>query len=54
MNEETPLGPLNKAARALMRLPIEVHRERLPDFGLTAAARSWSGSVPRRGPMTPR
>lgn len=52
--DETPLGPLNKLARALLRTPIEHHRERLTEFGLTPAARSWGGSVPRRGPMTPR
>lgn len=54
MNEETPLGPLNKLARSLMRTPIEGHRDRLAEAGLTPAARSWAGEAPRRGPMTPR
>lgn len=51
---ETPLGPLNKLARALMRTPIKAHRERLPEFGMVAASRSWAGDTPRRGPMTPQ
>jgi glutathione S-transferase len=50
---ETPLGPLNKLARALMRTPVHTHRDRLPEFGLAAAARSWAGEEYRRGPMTP-
>ena len=54
VTEETPLGPLNKLARALMRTPIEHHRDRLAEFGLAPAARSWAGTMPRRGPMTPR
>jgi glutathione S-transferase len=54
MNEETPLGPLNELARALMRTPLTAHRERLPEFGLAAAGRSWMGEAARRGPMTPQ
>ncbi len=53
MEAETPLGPLNKLARALMRTPLQAHRERLPEFGLAAASRSWAGEGFRRGPMTP-
>jgi glutathione S-transferase len=51
---ETPLGPLNALARTLMRTPIQAHRDRLPEFGLAAASRSWAGDTPRRGPMTPQ
>lgn len=54
VNHETPLGPLNKLARALMRTPIAAHRDRLAEFGLAAANRSWMGEAPRRGPMTPQ
>lgn len=54
MEAETPLGPLNDLARALMRTPLAAHRERLPEFGLAAASRSWAGDTPRRGPMTPQ
>ncbi len=50
---ETPLGPLNALARALMRTPAKAHRDRLPEFGFVAASRSWAGDVARRGPMTP-
>lgn len=53
METETPLGSLNKLARTLMRTPLHTHRDRLPEFGLSAAARSWAGDAPRRGPMTP-
>jgi len=53
MEAETPMGPLNKLARALMRTPLHAHRDRLTEFGLAPAARSWSGDAPRRGPMTP-
>lgn len=51
---ETPLGPLNKLARALMRTPQHAHRDRLPEFGFVAAERSWGGGEVRRGPMTPQ
>lgn len=54
MNAETPLGPLNKMARALMRTPLAAHRDRLTEFGVTSATRSWASDVPRRGPMTPQ
>ena len=50
---ETPLGPLNEMARALMRTPQRAHRDRLPEFGFTPAERSWGGGEARRGPMTP-
>ena len=50
---ETPLGPLNAMARALMLTPAKAHRDRLPEFGYVAAAQSWGGAEPRRGPMTP-
>ncbi len=53
METETPLGPLNKLARTLMRTPLHAHRDRLPEFGLAAASRSWAGDGYRRGPMTP-
>lgn len=53
MNDETPLGPLNKLARALMRTPLESHRDRLADFGFAPAAHSWTGDTVRCGPMTP-
>ena len=53
MDAETPLGPLNKLARTLMRTPVHAHRDRLAEFGLDAADRSWAGEVYRRGPMTP-
>ena len=51
---ETPLGPLNALARALMRTPAKAHRDRLPEFGFVAASRSWGGEEIRRGPMTPQ
>ncbi|HEY0599667.1 glutathione S-transferase family protein [Brevundimonas sp.] len=51
---ETPLGPLNRLARALMRTPAHAHRDRLPEFGLVPASRSWAGDAVRRGPMTPQ
>ncbi|HYC97731.1 glutathione S-transferase family protein [Brevundimonas sp.] len=51
---ETPLGPLNKLARALMRTPAHAHRDRLPEFGFVPASRSWGGGEVRRGPMTPQ
>lgn len=51
---ETPLGPLNSLARALMRTPLAAHRDRLSEFGLAAANRSWMGEAARRGPMTPQ
>lgn len=54
MNEETPLGPLNKLARNLMRTPLAAHRDRLNEFGIAAASRSWMGEAARRGPMTPQ
>lgn len=54
VNAETPLGPLNKMARALMRTPLAAHRDRLPEFGLAPASRSWAGEAARRGPMTPQ
>ena len=50
---ETPLGPLNAMARALMRTPAKGHRDRLSEFGFVAAASDWAGEAPRRGPMTP-
>lgn len=54
MNEETPLGPLNRMARALMRTPLAAHRDRLAEFGVASASRSWMGEAARRGPMTPQ
>lgn len=54
MEAETPLGPLNLLARALMRTPVKHHRDRLAEFGFAASARSWMGDAPRRGPMTPQ
>lgn len=54
MEAETPLGPLNALARALMRTPVKHHRDRLPEFGFAASPRSWMGDAPRRGPMTPQ
>lgn len=53
MEAETPLGSLNNLARTLMRTPLHAHRDRLSEFGLAAATRSWAGEAPRRGPMTP-
>jgi glutathione S-transferase len=53
MESETPLGPLNTLARALMRTPLAAHRDSLPEFGLAAAAVSLGGQTPRAGPMTP-
>lgn len=53
MEAETPLGPLNKLTRTLMRTPLHAHRDRLAEFGFAAAARSWAGEGYRRGPMTP-
>ena len=50
---DTPLGPLNQLARALMRVPLAEHRDKLPEFGLRAAERSWAGTAASRGPMTP-
>ena len=46
---DTPLGPLNAMARALMRTPIQHQRERLPEFGFTPTDRSWMGAEARRG-----
>ena len=54
VNAETPLGPLNKMARALMRTPLAAHRDRLTEFGVVPASRSWMGEAARRGPMTPQ
>lgn len=54
METETPLGPLNKMCRTLMRTPLAAHRDRLPEFGLTAASQCWMGEAARRGPMTPQ
>ena len=51
---ETPLGPLNKLARALMRTPVPAQRDRLSEFGFAASTRSWAGETARRGPMTPQ
>jgi glutathione S-transferase len=51
--ETSALGPLNDAARALVRTPIRAQRERLAEFGLAAALCDHLGSSPRRGPMTP-
>ena len=51
---ETPLGPLNTLARALMRTPAKAHLDRLAEFGFVAASRSWAGDAIRRGPMTPQ
>mgnify|MGYP000082400807 CR=1 FL=1 len=53
MEAETPLGPLNSLARTLMRTPLHAQRDRLPEFGLAAASRSWAGEGYRRGPMAP-
>jgi glutathione S-transferase len=51
--EASPLGPLNEAARGLVRTPIKAQRDRLAEFGFIAAARDHRGEAPRRGPMTP-
>lgn len=51
---QTPLGPLNQLARALMRTPGHAHRDRLPEFGFVPSSRSWGGGEVRRGPMTPQ
>lgn len=53
METETPLGRLNTMTRTLMRTPLHAHRDRLPEFGIAAASRSWAGEGYRRGPMTP-
>jgi len=51
--ETSPLGPLNDAARVLVRTPIKAQRDRLPELGLIAAPCDYRGEAPRRGPMTP-
>lgn len=53
METDTPMGPLNKLTRTLMRTPLAAHRERLSEFGIAAASQSWAGEGYRRGPMTP-
>ncbi|KQY75522.1 glutathione S-transferase family protein [Brevundimonas sp. Root1423] len=54
VDAETPLGPLNRMARTLMRTPLAAHRDRLSEFGVAPASRSWMGEAARRGPMTPQ
>lgn len=51
--ETSALGPLNDAARALVRTPIKAQRDRLPEFGMVPALCDHLGPAPRRGPMTP-
>lgn len=51
--EASPLGPLNVAARTLVRTPLKAQRDRLAELGLIAAACDHCADAPRRGPMTP-
>lgn len=50
---ETPLGPLNDLAKALMRAPAKAHCEWLTAFDLGAASRCRAADLARRGPITP-
>lgn len=51
--EGTVLGPLNGAARSLVRTRVAEQRSRLVELGLTPASRDHSTPTPSRGPMTP-
>ncbi len=51
--EGTVLGPLNDAARILVRTRVAEQRERLAELGYTPATRDHSTRIPSRGPMTP-
>ena len=54
METETPLGPLNQIARALLGTPLAGHRDKIAELGLTPSARTWAGTEARRGPMSGR
>lgn len=51
--ETTALGPLNDAARALVRTRLKEQRGRLAEFSLIASERDHAADAPSRGPMTP-
>lgn len=51
--ETTVLGPLNDAARTLVRTRVAEQRDRLTELGFTPASRNHAVATPSRGPMTP-
>lgn len=49
MDQETPLGRLNRAGSKILRTSPADHRDLLPTLGLGVSERTWGGATPRRG-----
>jgi glutathione S-transferase len=49
MDQETPLGRLNRAGSRVLKAPPHEHRALLPELGMTVCERTWGGGAPRRG-----
>lgn len=49
MDQETPLGRLNRIESRLLKVSPADHRELLPGLGLAVCDRTWGGEAPRRG-----
>jgi len=49
MDQETPLGRLNRAGSKVLKCPPHDHLALLPELGLAVADRTWGGGAPRRG-----
>lgn len=49
MDQETPLGALNRAGSKVLKAHPAEHRALLPQLGLEVSERSWAGAVPKRG-----
>jgi len=52
MDQETPLGRLNRAGSKVLKTHPAEHRALLPELGFLVADKTWGGSAPRRGPMS--
>ena len=49
MDQETPLGRLNRIGSKLLKTSPADHRTLLPELGLAVSERTWGGATPRRG-----
>jgi len=52
MDADSPLGALNKASFALLKVPPAEHRAALTGMGFTPSDQTWAGDRPRRGPLS--
>jgi hypothetical protein len=52
MDEQTPLGRLNRVGSKVLKAPPAEHRALLSELGFAVSERTWGGGVPRRGALS--